>query len=99
MAEVKETMLYMDERVALKDEVSHLLDSISTIADDLLSYQESIDRLDGISLDKVKDLQMALVFFSDMSEGGVIEACQVAQASLGILIREIEEDRKQGGSL
>ena len=51
MAEVKETMLYMDERVALKNEVSDLLDTISVIADDLLSYQESIDRLDGVSLD------------------------------------------------
>tara|TARA_Y100000114_G_scaffold44515_2_gene40162 strand:- start:10564 stop:10863 length:300 start_codon:yes stop_codon:yes gene_type:complete len=99
MAEVKETMLYMDERVALKDEVSDLLDTISVLADDLLSYQESIDRLDVISLDKVRDLQSSLVTFSDICEGGIIEACQFTQASLGFFIREIEEDRKQGGSL
>ena len=99
MAEVIETMLYMDERVALKNEVSDLLDTISVIADDLLSYQESIDRLDGVSLDKVRDLRRSLITFSDICEGGVIEECQVAQASLGFLIRDIEEDRKQGGSL
>ena len=99
MAEVKETMLYRDERVALKNEVSDLIDTISVIADDLLSYQESIDRLDGVSLDKVRDLRRSLITFSDICEGGVIEECQVAQASLGFLIRDIEEDRKQGGSL
>ena len=107
MAEVKETMLYIDERFALKLVVHDLLDSISVIADDLLSYQESIDRLDEISLDKVKELQSSLVTFSDVCEGrvpdicegGVIEACQVAQESVDFFIGEIEEDRKQGGSL
>ena len=107
MAEVKETMLYIDERVALKNEVSDLLDSISEIADDLLSYQESIDRLDEISLAKVRGLQRSLVTFSDVCEGriadicegGVIEACQFTQASLGMFIEEIKEDREKGGSL
>ena len=86
MAEVKETMLYMDERVALKDEVSDLLDTISVIADDLLSYQESIDRLDGISLDKVKDLKRSLVTFSDICEGGVagIKALSFQIVVLGV---------------
>tara|TARA_R100001082_G_C4328352_1_gene144435 strand:+ start:503 stop:811 length:309 start_codon:yes stop_codon:yes gene_type:complete len=91
----KETMLYMDERVALKNQVSDLLYTISVIANDLLSYQESIDRLDGISLDKVKDLQSSLVTFSDICEGGVVLECQVAQASLGMFVQEIKEDREQ----
>ena len=60
MTEVKEEMLYIDERIVLKDIVNDLVlavDIIQRLSKQLSYRVDNIQRLDAISLDEVESIR------------------------------------------
>ena len=90
MAVVKEDMLYIDERIVLRDTISDLLFAIRLASEDQSNCEDGINRLDGISLSQVEAIRDLLESLADCKEGAI---------HLSELITAIKEDREEGGSL
>tara|TARA_B100000900_G_scaffold341871_1_gene305059 strand:- start:1039 stop:1344 length:306 start_codon:yes stop_codon:yes gene_type:complete len=99
MTEVKEEMLYIDERIVLKDIVNDLLlavDVIKRTSRQLSIRVDSVTRLDAISLDEVESIRDYLDSILRLSVESVDDFQQGAD-HLSDLVVAIKDNRKSGG--
>ncbi len=99
MTEVKEEMLYIDERIVLKDIVNDLVLAVDVIKrlSKQLSYRvDNIQRLDAISLDEVESIRDYLDSILRLSVESVDDFQQGAD-HLSDLVVAIKDNRKSGG--
>lgn len=99
MTEVKEEMLYIDERIVLKDIVNDLVlavDIIQRLSKQLSYRVDNIQRLDSISLDEVESIRDYLDSILRLSVESVDDFQQGAD-HLSDLIVAIKDNRKSGG--
>ena len=99
MTEVKEEMLYIDERIVLKDIVNDLVLAVDVIKrlSKQLSYRvDNIQRLDSISLDEVVSIRDYLDSILRLSVESVDDFQQGAD-HLSDLVVAIKDNRKSGG--
>jgi len=99
MTEVKEEMLYIDERIVLKDIVNDLVlavDIIQRLSKQLSYRVDNIQRLDAISLDEVESIRDYLDSILRLSVESVDDFQQGAD-HLSDLVVAIKDNRKSGG--
>jgi hypothetical protein len=99
MTEVKEEMLYIDERIVLKDIVNDLVlavDIIQRLSKQLSYRVDNIQRLDSISLDEVVSIRDYLDSILRLSVESVDDFQQGAD-HLSDLVVAIKDNRKSGG--
>lgn len=99
MTEVKEEMLYIDERIVLKDIVNDLVlavDIIKRLSKQLSYRVDNIQRLDAISLDEVESIRDYLDSILRLTEESVGDFQQGAD-HLSDLVVAIKDNRKSGG--
>jgi hypothetical protein len=99
MTEVKEEMLYIDERIVLKDIVNDLVlavDIIQRLSKQLSYRVDNIQRLDSISLDEVVSIRDYLDSILRLSEESIGDFQQGAD-HLSDLVVAIKDNRKSGG--
>ena len=99
MTEVKEEMLYIDERIVLKDIVNDLVlavDIIQRLSKQLSYRVDNIQRLDSISLDEVESIRDYLDSILRLSVESVDDFQQGAD-HLSDLVVAIKDNRKSGG--
>jgi hypothetical protein len=99
MTKVKEEMLYIDERIVLKDIVNDLLlavDVIKRVSRQLSIRVDRVTRLDAISLDEVESIRDYLDSILRLSVESVDDFQQGAD-HLSDLVVAIKDNRKSGG--
>ena len=99
MTEVKEEMLYIDERIVLKDIVNDLVlavDIIQRLSKQLSYRVDNIQRLDSISLDEVVSIRDYLDSILRLSEESISDFQQGADHLLDLVVA-IKDNRKSGG--
>ena len=99
MTEVKEEMLYIDERIVLKDIVNDLVLAVDVIKrlSKQLSYRvDNIQRLDSISLDEVVSIRDYLDSILRLSVESVDDFQQGAD-HLSDFVVAMKDNRKSGG--
>lgn len=99
MTKVKEEMLYIDERIVLKDIVNDLLlavDVIKRVSRQLSIRVDRVTRLDAISLDEVESIRDYLDSILRLSVESIDDFQQGAE-HLSDLVVAIKDNRKSGG--
>jgi|TARA_B100001093_G_scaffold517589_1_gene599588 hypothetical protein len=99
MTEVKEKMLYIDERIVLKDIVNDLVSAVDIIQrlSKQLSYRvDNVQRLDAISLSEVESIRDYLDSILRLSVESIDDFQQGAD-HLSDLVVAIKDNRKSGG--